>query len=111
MRLKLECSACHTLAQAPAPERVIKKGLASAALLILVMVDKYVDHQPLYRQSERMALEGIDLKRSILADWVGQVSQLVTPLADAIGRHVKQAHVFTDDTTAPTLSPGKGKAI
>lgn len=110
VRPKLECSACHTLAQAPAPERVIKKGLASAALLTQVMVDKYVDHQPLYRQSERMAREGVDLERSTLADWVGQVSQLVTPLADAIGRHVKQAsHVFADDTTAPTLSPGKGK--
>lgn len=57
-----------------------------------------------------MAREGIDVERSTLADWVGQVSRLLTPLADAIGKHVKQAsHLHADDTTAPTLSPGKGR--
>lgn len=110
VRPKFECGACQTLEQASAPERVIRKGLASAALLTQVMVDKYVDHQPLYRQSERMGREGVNLERSTLADWVGQVSQLVAPLADAIRQHVvKSVHIFADDTTAPTLSPGKGK--
>lgn len=57
-----------------------------------------------------MEREGIDVERSTLADWVGQTGALLTPLADAIGRHVKAAnHVHADDTTAPTLSPGKGR--
>jgi transposase len=94
----------------PASYRVIKKGLASAALLTQVAVDKYLDHQPLYRQAERMEREGIDVERSTLADWVGQIGALLTPLADAIGRYVKAAqHIYADDTTAPTLSPGKGR--
>lgn len=107
VRPKFSCSACSKLVQAPAPQRVIPKGLASANLLTQVMIDKYLDHQPLYRQAERMEREGVDVERSTLADWVGQCSALLTPLADAIGRHVKAAnHVYADDTTAPTLSPG-----
>lgn len=110
VRPKFSCKHCDTLVQGAAPERVIKKGLASAALLTQVIVDKYLDHQPLYRQSERMEREGIDIERSTLADWVGQTGALLTPLADAIGRHVKAAqHIYADDTTAPTLSPGKGR--
>ena len=74
------------------------------------MVDKYLDHQPLYRQSERMAREGVDIERSTLAGWVGQVSTLISPLVDAISKHVKNAnHLYADDTTAPTLKPGQGK--
>lgn len=74
------------------------------------MIDKYLDHQPLYRQAERMAREGIDAERSTLAGWVGQSSALLTPLADAIGRYETAGqHVFSDDTPAPTLSPGKGR--
>lgn len=110
VRPKFNCRHCNTLVQGAAPERVIKRGLPSAALITQVMVDKYLDHQPLYRQAERMAREGIDAERSTLAGWVGQSSALLTPLADAIGRHVKAGnHVFADDTTAPTLSPGKGR--
>ena len=110
VRPKFSCQHCDTLVQGQAPERVIKKGLASAALLTQVIVDKYLDHQPLYRQAEQMEREGIDVERSTLADWVGQTGALLTPLADAIGRHVKAAnHVHADDTTAPTLSPGKGR--
>jgi transposase len=110
VRPKYSCQHCDILVQGPAPERVIKKGLASAALLTQVIVDKYLDHQPLYRQAERMAREGIDIERSTLADWVGQTGALLTPLAEAIGRHVKAGnHVHADDTTAPTLSPGKGR--
>ncbi|EKL33347.1 transposase IS66 family protein [Vibrio cholerae HE-40] len=110
VRPKFSCQHCEILVQGQAPERVIKKGLASAALLTQVVVDKYLDHQPLYRQAERMEREGIDVERSTLADWVGQTGALLTPLADAIGRHVKAGlHVHADDTTAPTLSPGKGR--
>ena len=110
VRPKYSCNCCQKIIQGEAPQRVINKGLASAALLTQVMVDKYLDHQPLYRQSERMAREGVDLERSTLADWVGQVSTLVSPLVEAIGKHVKSAdHLFADDTTAPTLKPGKGR--
>jgi transposase len=110
VRPKYSCKACDSVVQASAPQRVINKGLPSAALLTQVMVDKYMDHQPLYRQAQQMAREEIDVERSTLADWVGQVSHLLTPLADAIGRHVKAAsHLHADDTTAPTLSPGKGR--
>lgn len=110
VRPKYSCSCCDTLIQGDAPQRVIPKGLASSALLTQVMVDKYLDHQPLYRQSERMAREGVDIERSTLAGWVGQVSTLISPLVDAIGKHVKNAnHIYADDTTAPTLKPGKGK--
>jgi len=110
VRPKYSCQCCQKMVQGEAPQRVINKGLASAALLTQVMVDKYLDHQPLYRQSERMAREGVDLERSTLADWVGQVSTLISPLVEAIGRHVKQAdHIYADDTTAPTLKPGKGR--
>ena len=110
VRPKYSCKACDSVVQAPAPQRVINKGLPSAGLLTQVMVDKYMDHQPLYRQSQQMAREGIDVERSTLADWVGQVSRLLTPLAEAIERHVTQAsHLHADDTTAPTLSPGKGR--
>lgn len=110
VRPKFSCQHCDTLVQGAAPERVIKKGLASAALLTQVIVDKYLDHQPLYRQAERMEREGIDIERSTLAGWVGQTGALLTPLADAIGRHVKAGrHIHADDTTAPTLSPGKGR--
>jgi len=110
VRPKFSCQHCDTLVQGTAPERVIKKGLASAALLTQVIVDKYLDHQPLYRQADQMEREGIDVERSTLAGWVGQASALLTPLADALGRHVKAGqHIHADDTTAPTLSPGKGR--
>ncbi len=110
IRPKYDCRCCQKLVQGEAPQRVINKGLASAALLTQVMVDKYLDHQPLYRQSERMAREGVDIERSTLADWVGQVSFLISPLVKAIGAHVKSAeHIYADDTTAPTLKPGKGR--
>jgi hypothetical protein len=92
VRPKYSCKGCDSVVQALAPQRVINKGLPSAGLLTQVMVDKYMDHQPLYRQSQQMTREGIDVERSTLADWVGQVSRLLTPLAEAIERrHVTQA--------------------
>jgi transposase len=110
IRPKFSCPCCQTIVQGDAPQRVIPKGFASAALISQVLLDKYLDHQPLYRQSQKMAHEDIDIERSTLCDWVGKSSYLLTPLADAIGRYVKQAkHIHGDDTTAPTLSPGKGR--
>jgi len=74
-----------------------------------VLVSKYCDHLPLYRQSQIYAREGIDLDRSTLADWVGSASNLLEPLVTAISRHVLQADkIHADDTPVPVLCPGRG---
>ena len=112
VRPKYGCSACDKIAQAPAQERVIDKGMASAALIAQVIVDKYADHLPLYRQEERFKRADIDLDRSTLAGWVGRAGALLEPLVHAIRHHVMDAHkVHADDTTAPTLKPGNGKTL
>ncbi len=110
IRPKFGCKACNKISQAPAAERVIDRGIASAALIAQVIVDKYADHLPLYRQAERFQREGIDLDRSTLAGWAGRVGALLLPLTNAIRAHVMEAHkLHADDTTAPTLVPGNGK--
>ena len=77
--------------QAPAPSRPIERGLAGPGLLAHVLVAKYCDHQPLYRQAEMYAREGVELERSTLADWVGGCSRLLEPLVEALHRHVMSA--------------------
>jgi transposase len=110
VRPKFAYRECATLVQAPAPLRPIDKGLAGPGLLAHVAVAKYVDHLPLYRQSGIYARQGIDLDRSTLADWIGGMARLVTPLAELIGRHVVAAtKVHADDTPVPVLDPGRGK--
>ena len=84
VRPKYACKACNTISQAPAQPRVIDRGAGSAALIAQVIVDKYCDHLPLYRQSQRFEREGIDLSRSTLADWVGRVSGTLLPLVSAM---------------------------
>ncbi len=109
VRPKLRCGHCETIVQQPAPSRPIARGLAGPGLLAHVIVSKYADHLPLYRQSAIFAREGIDLDRSTLADWVGGVSALLDPLIEAIGRHVLTAQkLHADDTPVPVLSPGRG---
>ena len=109
VRPKLRCGQCQTIVQQPAPSRPIARGLAGPGLLAHVIVSKYTDHLPLYRQSAIFAREGIDLDRSTLADWVGGVSALLDPLIEAIGRHVLAAEkLHADDTPVPVLSPGRG---
>jgi len=110
VRPKLSCRSCEGIAQAPAPSLPIERGLAGAGLLAHVLVAKYADHLPLYRQAEIYARAGIDLDRSTLAGWVGQTARLVRPLVEAIGAHVMAAErVHADDTTVPVLDPGRGK--
>lgn len=112
VRPKYGCGACDRIAQAPAQERVIDKGIASAALIAQVIVDKYADHLPLYRQEERFKRAGIDLDRSTLAGWVGRAGALLEPLVQAIRSHVMAADkLHADDTTAPTLKPGNNKTL
>ena len=110
VRPKLSCDACDRIVQAPAPSRPIDRGLAGPGLLAHVLVSKYADHLPLYRQSEIYAREGVDLDRSTLAGWVGATSDLVAPLVDAVRKHVMSASkLHADDTPVPVLAPGNGK--
>ena len=110
VRPKLSCVKCDRIVQAPAPSRPIDRGLAGPGLLAHVLVSKYADHQPLYRQSEIYAREGVDLDRSTLAGWVGAKSALLAPLIDAVRQHVLAAgKLHADDTPVPVLAPGTGK--
>jgi transposase len=110
VRPKLCCTRCDAILQAAAPSRPIDRGLAGPGLLAHVLVAKYADHLPLYRQSEIYAREGVELNRSTLADWVGAASHLLTPLVDQVRRHVLAASkLHADDTPVPVLAPGMGK--
>lgn len=110
VRPKLACACCDTIVQAPAQSRPIERGIAGPGLLAHVLVGKYADHQPLYRQAEAFAREGIDLDRSLLADWVGTSAALLAPLGEALRAHVFAADVVhADDTPIPVLAPGRGK--
>ena len=110
VRPKLSCAGCERIVQAPAPSRPIERGLAGPGLLAHVLVAKYADHQPLYRQAEMYAREGVELERSTLADWVGGCSRLLEPLVEALHRHVMSAgKLHADDTPVPVLAPGNGK--
>jgi transposase len=110
LRPKYACRACETVHQAPMPSRPIERGRPGPGLLAQVLVAKYDDHLPLYRQSEIYAREGVDLERSTLADWVGRSAALLQPLADAIGEHVMAASkLHADDTPVPVLDPGRGR--
>ena len=110
VRPKLSCARCTQIVQAPAPSRPIERGIAGPGLLAHILVAKFCDHLPLYRQSQIYAREGIDLDRSTLAGMVGRSAALLTPLAQAIGKHVRSAaKIHADDTPIPVLSPGNGK--
>ena len=109
VRPKLSCGHCSKIVQSAAPSRPIAKGLAGPGLLAHVLVSKYCDHLPLYRQSEIYAREGVELARSTLADWVGEASALLEPLVDALAEHVLSGEkVHADDTPVPVLYPGRG---
>jgi len=110
VRPKLACACCDRIVQAEAPSRPIARGVAGPGLLAHVLVSKYGDHLPLYRQSEIYAREGVELDRSTLADWVSGTSQLFEPLVEALRRHVMAAQkLHADDTPVPVLAPGNGK--
>ena len=110
VRPKLSCRGCEKVVQAEAPSRPIDRGIPGPGLLAHVLVAKYADHLPLYRQSEIYAREGVDLDRSTLADWVGAASKLLRPLVEEVSRHVTAAtKLHADDTPVPVLAPGNGK--
>jgi transposase len=110
VRPKLSCRSCEKVVEAEAPSRPIDRGIPGPGLLAHVLVAKYADHLPLYRQSEIYAREGVDLDRSTLADWVGAASKLLRPLVNEVSRHVTAAaKLHADDTPVPVLAPGHGK--
>ena len=108
VREKFTCRACEAISQAPAPFHVLPRGFAGPSLLAMVLFEKYGQHQPLNRQSERYGREGIALSLSTLADQVGGCSALLRPLYDLIGAHVLAgSRVHGDDTTVPVLAKGQ----
>jgi len=110
VRPKLCCTRCDCIVQAPAPHRPIARGLAGPALLAHVLVAKYCDHLPLYRQSEIYERKGLDLDRSTLADWVGGASHTLEPLVDVLRKYVLAGgKLHGDDIPVPVLAPGNGK--
>jgi transposase len=110
VRPKLACGRCSKVVQVAAPSRPIARGMAGAGLLAQVVVSKYADHTPLYRQASIYRRAGIELDRATLASWVREAGRLLEPLADAIGQYVLQAQkIHTDDTPVPVLDPGRGK--
>jgi transposase len=110
VRVKLACACCERIVEAAAPSRPIERCVAGPGLLAHVLVSKYGDHLPLYRQSEIYAREGVELERSTLADWVGGTSRLLEPLVETLRRHVLGAQkLHADDTPVPVLAPGLGR--
>ena len=108
VREKFTCRACEKISQSPAPFHVLPRGFAGPSLLAMVLFEKYGQHQPLNRQSERYRREGVDLSLSTLADQVGGCAALLRPLYDLIRAHVLAGdRVHGDDTTVPVLAKGK----
>jgi transposase len=108
VREKFSCRCCETITQPPAPFHVIARGRAGPDLLATIMHGKFGEHQPLNRQSERFACEGIDLSVSTLADWVGGCTTALSPLVMLIKAHVLAAErIHGDETTVPVLAKVK----
>jgi len=108
VREKFTCRACEKITQPPAPFHPIARARAGASLLAMILYAKFGQHQPLNRQSEVYAREGIELDVSTLADWVGACSATLAPLVELIGRHVLDAdRLHGDDTTVPVLAKNK----
>jgi len=110
-RPRYGCRGCEgAVVQAPAPERPLTGGIATEALLAQVLVAKYSDHLPLYRQAQIFARNGIDLDRSTLANWVGRACWWLRPLAELLlGTILSSPKIFADDTPVPVLDPGRGR--
>jgi transposase len=108
VRERFSCRECETITQPPAPFHVTPRGFAGPSLLAMILFEKFGQHQPLNRQSERYRREGIDLSVSTLADQVGACTAVLQPLHALIERHVLAAErLHGDDTTVPILAKGK----
>ena len=111
VRPKYACRSCaEGITQAPAPAHLIEGGLPTEGAIAHVLVSKFSDHLPLYRQSQILARSGIDIHRSTLADWVGTAAFHLSPVVDRLAEHLKKSgKLFMDETTAPVLDPGRGR--
>jgi transposase len=110
-RPRYGCRGCEgAVVQAPAPERPLTGGIVTEAVLAQVLVAKYSEHLPLYRQAQVFARHGIDLGRSTLANWVGRACWWLRPLAELLlGTILSSPKIFADDTPVPVLDPGRGR--
>jgi transposase len=110
-RPKYACRSCEeVVVQAPAPARLIAGGIPTEATVGHVLVSKYADHLPLYRQAQIFARQGINLDRSTLADWVGRAAWHLRPVHERLLAHIRAStKIFADETTAPVLDPGRGR--
>lgn len=110
IRPAFSCRVCERMVQRPMPSLPVERGRPTAGLLAHILVSKYCDHTPLYRQAGIYAREGVDLDRAVMANWVGKSVWITAPLVEAIGDHVMAgAAVHGDDTPVPVLAPGAGK--
>lgn len=110
VRPRLACRGCEAVVQAPAPSAPIERGLPGPGLLAQVLVSKYCDHVPLYRQARIYARSGVAIDRATMVGWVGKAAWLLRPLAEGIGGHVfAAAKVHADDTPLRVLAPGTGR--
>lgn len=110
VRPAYSCRSCEAMCQAPMPSLPIERSRPEPGLLAHVLVSKYADHLPLYRQSDIYAREGVELDRATMAAWVGKAASLMRPLLDALARHVMAAErLHADDTPVPVLAPGVGR--
>jgi transposase len=110
IRRKLVCPRCSHIEQPPMPSLPIERSIAHPSLLADIVVSKFADHQPLYRQSEIAAREGVTLDRASMGRWVGQIAALCTPLVEAIERYtLRHGKLHVDDTPVAVLAPGNGK--
>jgi transposase len=110
-RPRYACRACQEVVLvASAPDRPVDSGMPTEALIAHVVVSKFCDALPLYRQAQMLARQGVDLDRSTLANWVGRACWWLTPLYDlVVGTVLSSPKVFADDTTLPVLDPGRGR--
>jgi transposase len=110
-RPRYACRACEgAIVVAPAPDRPIDGGMATEAMIVHVVVSKFCDSLPLYRQSQMLARQGISLDRSTLGNWVGRACWWLTPLYDLVVTTVlDSSKIFADDTALPVLDPGRGR--
>jgi len=110
VRPACSCRKCETMMQAPMPDLPIPRGMVDASFLAHIVVAKFCDHLPLYRQAEIYARSGLDIDRSQLAEWLGHVAWLLRPLVELIADHVMAGRVIhADDTPVDVLAPGTGK--
>jgi transposase len=110
VRPACSCRKCETMVQAPMPELPIPRGMVDASFLAHIIIAKFCDHLPLYRQAEIYARSGLDIDRSQLAEWLGHVAWLLQPLVELIAAHVMAGRIIhADDTPVDVLAPGTGK--